>query len=62
MPRYDFRCQECGETFETELPISRRQEAVCPECGSRDLRQLFLSVQTWVRGGGDGGAVCATGG
>jgi putative FmdB family regulatory protein len=59
MPRYDFRCQSCGAEFEASLPMARRDEAVCPECGSREKRQLFRQVQAFIKGGGGGGPTCA---
>lgn len=59
MPRYDFRCRDCGNDFEVELPISRRSEATCDACGSAHLQQRFLQVQTFVKGGGGIGRALA---
>lgn len=52
MPRYDFRCRDCGNDFELERPVSRRTEATCDRCGSPNVQQRFLQVQAFVKGGG----------
>jgi putative FmdB family regulatory protein len=42
MPTYDFRCSQCGETFEVVCAIAEREDlAVCPACGSREVAQVF---------------------
>ncbi|NLG25078.1 MAG: zinc ribbon domain-containing protein [Clostridiales bacterium] len=33
MPLYSFVCAHCGHKFEELLPLSRREEAQCPQCG-----------------------------
>ena len=39
MPLYDFKCLECGESFEA---LVRGANAVaCPECHSQRLEQLL---------------------
>lgn len=52
MPRYDFLCTTCSQVFELDLPVARRSEATCPQCGSRELRQVFLSAPMTIAGGG----------
>ncbi len=45
MPTYEYRCTACGEAFEVTCPIAEReQKAVCPACGTRDVRQVFGSI------------------
>ena len=51
MPYYDYRCEDCEESFEQHLPVDRRDEAVCPKCGSRHIRRLVAKVGTLSRGG-----------
>jgi putative FmdB family regulatory protein len=42
MPTYEFRCADCGHTFEVTAHIADRDEkAVCPECGGRDVKTVF---------------------
>lgn len=69
MPRYDYRCQDCGQTFEIRLSMSEYSESNkpdCPECGSRNAERSFSAVGVLVgsRGGsggstGGGGGTCA---
>ena len=41
MPRYDFRCRQCGETFEVSRPMSASGEpATCP-AGHADTVKLL---------------------
>lgn len=42
MPTYAFRCSHCDHDFEVESSIAARDEnAVCPKCGSREVRTVF---------------------
>ena len=51
MPTYDYRCRQCGETFELVCAMAERDErAVCPACGSREVGQVFGPVATSGRG------------
>ena len=41
MPRYEFRCRACGDTFEVERPMSSASEpAACP-AGHPDTVKLL---------------------
>lgn len=50
MPRYDYRCEECGNEFEIEESMAQHEQArhECPECGSSSLRRVLRGahVQT----------------
>jgi putative FmdB family regulatory protein len=39
MPIYEYRCQECGETF--EILVRGSTTIVCPQCGSSLLSKLL---------------------
>ncbi|TDQ48761.1 FmdB family zinc ribbon protein [Actinorugispora endophytica] len=44
MPRYDFRCRACGDTFEVSRPMAAANEpAECPE-GHDDTVKLLSTV------------------
>ena len=64
MPRYDFRCRQCGETFEVYRPMSSSGEpATCPD-GHADTVDCSRTVAVGGRagapaGGGGGGAAGA---
>ena len=38
MPIYDYRCGGCQREF--EVLVRSDDEAICPECGSRQLEKL----------------------
>lgn len=62
MPRYDFHCAECDQSFELALRIDQRHEAKCPECGSAKVAQEFRAMHTFVKGGGSHVPASAHGG
>ncbi len=66
MPRYDFRCRECAETFEVTRPMSESGDpATCP-AGHADTVKLLPAVAVGGRDGapasaGRGGGGCCGG-
>lgn len=49
MPMYDYRCEDCGNEFEIDEPMTTHEETKheCPECGSENLNRVFKAfVQT----------------
>jgi putative FmdB family regulatory protein len=64
MPRYEFRCRACGDTFEVNRPMAGAGEpASCPQ-GHDDTVKLLSAVPVTGRGGVGpvGGAAAAGGG
>ena len=67
MPRYDYRCRSCGDTFELSRPMSASaDQATCP-AGHTDTVKLLSTVA--VTGGAkapsqppSGGGGCCGGG
>ncbi len=66
MPRYDFRCRTCGETFEVTRPMAdAAAPATCPG-GHADTVKLMSLVAVGGRAdgapagpvGGGGGGCC----
>ena len=53
MPIYEYQCRECGETFETILPVSRRDSPRrrC-NCGGVALRLIATNVGLRFAGSG----------
>lgn len=52
MPRYDFRCQECSETFVVNRPMSQSGDpAPCPE-GHADTVKVLSAMSLGPRRGG----------
>ncbi|HEY0814190.1 MAG TPA: zinc ribbon domain-containing protein [Pseudonocardia sp.] len=68
MPRYDFRCRECAETFEVSRPMSASGEAATCPAGHTDTVKLLPTVAVALGGratapvpagrGGGGGGCC----
>ncbi|SBT48203.1 FmdB family zinc ribbon protein [Micromonospora auratinigra] len=51
MPRYEFRCRSCGDTFEVNRPMAEAgRPASCPQ-GHADTVKLLSTVAVTGRGG-----------
>jgi putative FmdB family regulatory protein len=43
MPIYEFRCEDCGASFETLVRSGHRGDAHCPRCnGARLAREMSV--------------------
>ena len=51
MPRYDYRCQGCGQEFELTQSFSEAGSGTCPEC-SGEGRRVFHAVPVIYKGSG----------
>ncbi|MHB1595965.1 MAG: FmdB family zinc ribbon protein [Streptosporangiaceae bacterium] len=68
MPRYEYRCRACGDTFERSRPMSESSApCTCPQ-GHDDTVRLMSSVAVGGRSGqqessstGGGGGGCCGG-
>ncbi|WP_422737064.1 FmdB family zinc ribbon protein [Micromonospora sp. WMMD729] len=65
MPRYEFRCRACGDTFEVNRPMAEAgAPATCPQ-GHADTVKLLSAVSVTGRGAGaapaSGGGGCCGG-
>ena len=65
MPRYDYRCRACGDTFEVNRPMrDATAPADCPQGHSDTVKLLStvavtgLSPAMPVRASGGGGGCC----
>ena len=69
MPRYEYRCRACGDTFEVSRPMSAAgQAAQCPQGHSDTVKLLSTVALTGggsrsapapaPRSGGGGGGCC----
>ncbi|GAA4892001.1 putative FmdB family regulatory protein [Stackebrandtia albiflava] len=67
MPRYEYRCRTCAQTFELSRPMAESGDpAPCPS-GHEDSVKLLSTVAlagapVSVSGGGEGGGGCCGGG
>jgi putative FmdB family regulatory protein len=54
MPRYEFRCRACGDTFEIDRPMRASGDpAACPQ-GHSDTVKLLSAVAVTGRGAATG--------
>jgi putative FmdB family regulatory protein len=67
MPRYEYRCRTCGDTFELSRPMAESSApAACP-AGHDDTVKLLSAVAvggtaaTAPNAGGGGGGCCGGG-
>ena len=51
MPRYDYRCSDCGHEFEIKQSFSDEPVAGCPLCGV-ESRRVIHSVPVVFKGSG----------
>jgi len=68
MPRYEYRCRACGDTFEVSRPMSAASDtAACPQGHDDTVKLLSTVAITGARsaspaprmsGGGGGGGCC----
>jgi putative FmdB family regulatory protein len=51
MPLYEYRCQGCGEQFETVQPVNfKAEDTVCPHCKARNATRLMSSFASKIVG------------
>jgi putative FmdB family regulatory protein len=52
MPTYEYRCNECGNDFETFQRMSDEPVASCPKCGKDASRRLSGGAGLLFKGSG----------
>jgi putative FmdB family regulatory protein len=50
MPRYDYKCEDCDDVFETTHGVNESIEG-CPKCGGK-VRRLFHPLGIIFKGSG----------
>jgi len=48
MPLYDYKCLECGKTFDSFRKVEERMTVYCPECGFTNCEQLLTTFNSKV--------------
>ena len=51
MPTYEYRCRDCGHSFDIVQKMSDDQLTHCPECGG-ELRKVFTAPAISFKGSG----------
>jgi putative FmdB family regulatory protein len=54
MPKYDFKCNECGSVVEHTLAYGENYGVVCNQCGGT-MQKIFSAPSIHFKGGGWGG-------
>jgi len=52
MPIYDYKCNECNETFEVFVRTLKEESAKCPHCEGPFLTKLVSLGGFVLKGGG----------
>lgn len=50
MPRYDYRCPNCGHTFEAVHGVSDEPVLICPKCNKAQAERIITSPPQHVHG------------
>lgn len=56
MPIYEYVCEQCNARFEELVRSVDASKAVCPECGSRQVRRALSVFATRVTESAGGGS------
>lgn len=52
MPTYEYACEACANTWETEQRITEAALKDCPKCGEPKARRLISGSRFVLKGGG----------
>lgn len=55
MPIFDYRCTQCGHTFDALQKLGAEPLRDCPECGAAALEKLVSAPAIKGKGGGGHG-------
>jgi len=61
VPIYDFKCEKCGHTFSVLTSLQERDKVVCPQCRSKEVRQLISACAVRTTGGCSSGSGFSSG-
>jgi putative FmdB family regulatory protein len=51
MPKYDYKCDDCGHRFETVQSMSEAPLTTCPECKGK-IRKVISAAGVMFKGSG----------
>lgn len=55
MPNYDFKCEQCTQTFELNLPMDYKEMPYCEDC-EKPLVRIYTPILSIFKGEGWGGS------
>jgi len=50
MPRYDYRCPNCGHTFEAVHGVEDEPVLICPKCAKAQAERIITSAPKQLHG------------
>jgi putative FmdB family regulatory protein len=50
MPRYDYRCPNCGHTFEAIYGVDDEPVLICPNCNRAQAERVITSAPQQLHG------------
>ncbi len=62
MPVYDYKCDKCGHRFSQMVTIEERKNVSCPECRSKEVKQIITGCAINTGGCGSSPPAHAGGG
>ncbi|PJF35343.1 MAG: zinc ribbon domain-containing protein [Candidatus Thermofonsia Clade 1 bacterium] len=48
MPIYEYVCQSCQTQFEKRVSAEKADEAICPECGAKEVKRKLSRVMVQI--------------
>jgi putative FmdB family regulatory protein len=69
MATYNYKCSDCGNTFDVEATIQEKEEGAnekfaCPKCKSKNIKQEFSAtnfIKNVFKSDGKAGGCCSGG-
>lgn len=52
MPRYDFKCDNCGHVFELDQPLTQAEITAVCRCGSVEVKKVPSAPAFILKGDG----------
>jgi len=62
MPIYELKCDRCQHQFTMFGSYAEKEKATCPQCGSPEVRQVYLGIASIKTGGGYADSCSTSGG
>ena len=58
MPIYEFKCSSCSKKFEELVPMDKRDDVRCPDCGSK-VERVYEGACVFSASNCKGGSSCS---
>ena len=65
MPKYSYKCKDCGNKFDVEASIKEKEEGgskfYCPKCKSKNTKSVFSLKSFFSKDKNSDGGCCCSG-